>query len=247
MELDNKGWWQRLKDRMGGGKADTPDLPTVGDDGLIVEPVSPEAEAAEKGTGLSRWAKRESALAQLQEGYERVNQLMADMQKHMAAQSERSERICGAIEQLARTMESTPELARQQSRALEAIVGQLEAANSGSQQLAETLGEMPKAARAQSEALAGISRSIEMMNEQTVVGNRTMDKLQSTIASVGQTGQIQTELLKQLDARAGEQNQRLNELIAGQNRRFTVLLVIALALAVAAVVTSLLAIRMGRG
>ncbi len=244
MELDNKGWWQRLKDRMGSGKADSSGLPTVGDDGLMVEPASPENDSADKGTGLSRWAKRESALSQLQEGYERVNQLMADMQKHMAAQSERTERICGAIEQLARTMEDAPELSRQQSRTLETIVGQLEAANSGSQQLAETIGEMPKAARAQSEALAGISRSIEMMNEQTVVGNRTMDKLQSTIASVGQTGQIQTELLKQLDARAGEQNQRLNEMLASQTRRFTVLLVIAIVLAVAAIVTSLLAIRM---
>lgn len=242
MESEQKNWWHRLLDRFkgprrGGGA----DLPAVGADGLLVEPADMEPE--DKGpAGLTRWAKRESALAQLQEGYERVNQLMADMQQHMADQSARTERMCAAVEQLARTMEDLPALSREQARTLETIAGQMEASSSHNQQLAEAVGEIPRVTRAQADALAGISSRLEMMNEQNVVATQSMDKLNSAVASAGQTGQVQTELLKQLDARSGEHNRRLADLLAGQNRRFTILLVIAILVALAAVAAAVLAI-----
>jgi len=242
MEYEPKNWWHRLMDRVKStGQGDGPDLPAVGADGLLVEPADKEPD--DKGpAGLTRWAKRESALAQIQEGYERVNQLMADMQQHMADQSARTERMCAAVEQLARTMEDLPALSREQARTLETIAGQMEASSSNNQQLAEAVGEIPRVTRAQADALAGISSRLEMMNEQNVVATQSMDKLNSAVASVGQTGQIQAELLKQLDARAGEHNRQLADLLAGQNRRFTILLVIAILVALAAVAAAVLAV-----
>ena len=244
IESEQKNWWHRLMDRVKcAGRGDGADLPAVGADGLLVEPAAPDTDSEDKGpAGLTRWAKRESALAQLQEGYERVNQLMADMQQHMADQSARTERMCAAVEQLARTMEDLPAISREQARTLEAIAGQMEASSSLNQQLAEAVGEIPRVTRAQADALTGINSRLEMMNEQNVVATQSVDKLNSAIASVGQTGQVQTELLKQLDARSGEHNQRLADLLASQGRRFTILLVITILLALAAVAAAVLAV-----
>lgn len=244
MEPELKTWWQRLRDWRRGSDDSASGLPAVGSDGLIVEPVSTDTDAPDKAAGLSRWAKRESALTQLQEGYERVNQLIADMQKHMAEQSQRTERMCGAIEQLARVMNDVPDVSREQARMLEAISGQLEAANGASRELAEAVGELPKVTRAQSEALTGIGRRLDMMNEQSVVGNQAMEKLNTALSSVGQAGQAQADLLRQLDARACEQNQRLNELLDSQRRRFTILIIVVVVLALAAIAASVLAVRL---
>ena len=79
-----------------------------------------------QGAGLTRWAKRDLAITRLQEGYEKVNQLVADIQKHMADQSERTDRMCGAIEQLSRSLTDLPDISGQQARSLQAIVGQLD-------------------------------------------------------------------------------------------------------------------------
>ena len=244
MDLEQKNWLQRLMDRMKGGKEDGSGLPAVGSDGLIVEPAGGDGDSPDRSTGLTRWAKRESALTQLQEGYERVNQLIADMQKHMAEQSQRTERMCGAIEQLARAMEEVPDISREQARTLETIAGQFEASNTTSRQLAEVVGEIPKVTRAQSDTLAGIGRRIEMMNEQSVVGNQAMEKLNAAISSVGQTGQAQADLLKQIDARANEQNQRLSEMLAGQSRRFTILVIVAIVFGLVAIAASVLILRL---
>jgi methyl-accepting chemotaxis protein len=173
-----------------------------------------------------------------------VNQLIADMQKHMAEQSQRTERMCGAIEQLARVMNDVPDISREQARTLASIAGQLEAADSASRELAEAVGEIPKVTRAQSEALTGISRRLDMMNEQSVVGNQAMEKLNTVVSSVGQSGQTQTDLLRQLDARASEQNQRLGELLDSQGRRFTILIVVVVLLALIAIAASILAVRL---
>ncbi|HSW44306.1 MAG TPA: hypothetical protein VLM89_01915 [Phycisphaerae bacterium] len=246
MEPDRRNWWHRLMERVKGtGHDDSNGLPAVGDDGLLVEPVQSEKDTDDKAAGLSRWSRREGAIAQLQEGYERVNQLMVDMKQHMADQSARSERICGAIEQLTRAMTDLPALSREQARALESIAGQLEASRGDTQQLTEAMAEIPKAARSQTDALTGMNSRLDMMNEQNVVGTQVMEKLQSAVTSVGQAGQVQTELLKQLEARAGEHNQRLGELLTGQSRRFTILFAITVALAVIALAAAAAAIILG--
>lgn len=244
MERERNNWWRRLTRRVRGTSGAEPgELPAAGDDGLLVEPAEPDRESDDKGQGgLTRWAKRESALTQLQEGYERVNRLMADMQQHMADQSNRTERMCAAVEQLVRTMSDLPSLSRDQVRTLESIAGQIEAANTTSRQLADALAEIPKVTRAQADALSGINSRLEVMNEQSLVEAQVTEKLQAAVTRVGNTGQLHTELLKQLDTRAQEQNERLADLLANQVRRFTVLFVVVTVLAAVGVAAAVLAL-----
>ncbi|MEP0842415.1 MAG: hypothetical protein HRF43_06855 [Phycisphaerae bacterium] len=194
------------------------------------------AEPAERSAGpLARWSRRDQAIEKLQEGYERVNRVIEEIQKHLVQQGERSERICCALDKIAQAMADGPQVARQQALTLERIAGQIESSNARTQQLAEIVSELPKTARTQTDTLVGISRQLEVSNEQRLVTSQTMDRLGTSLQTLGETSLTQSEILRQMNQKAAEQSRQLAELIAEQGRRFQMLFVATVIVAVAAV------------
>ena len=195
------------------------------------------ATPPDKVGGLSRWAKRESALTQLQEGYERVNQLIADMQKHMAeavATHRAHVHRRGATRPgHGRGAESFPASRPVRSKP---SPGNLKPPTARPREVADAVGEIPQGPPARRPRPCPASaKRLDMMNEQSVVGNQAMEKLNSALTSVSQSGQLQADLLRQIDARASEQNQRLNDMLDSQRRRFTNLFIAAIMMALIAV------------
>ena len=230
---ETRNWWHRLTDGLRQGRRDNGDhvLPAVGQDGLLVEP-----ESAERPPGtLTRWSKRDQTLTQLQEGYEQVTRLVGDIQKHLGDQTAKTDRICSALEQLARSTSDLPEISRQQVRMLESIVGQLETASAGTQRLTAAVEEVPRIARAQTDTLTGINQQLGMVSEQNVVTAQAMEKLSTAISSVGEINGAQAQILRQMYAKTDEQNEHVNRLIDRQSRRFVMLFVVTLVLTAAAI------------
>jgi hypothetical protein len=225
-------------------------LPAVGEDGLLIEPVEyPEPGAGDGDTAsektvnpLARWSRRDQALNRLQEGYERVSQVVEEIQKHLAQQGERTERICTSLEQLARSMGDVPALGRQQAQSLEAIAGHIEAGNARMQQIGESVSELPRATRAQTETLTGIKRQMEMNGEQNLVAAQTMEKLSGTIAALGELNATQVQALTQMNAKADDQGERLGKLIARQNKRFIMLFIVTVILAAGAITAAIVSL-----
>ena len=228
----------------------TADLPAAGDDGLLLEPaeypepLGPEGEAPAERTAnpLMRWGRRDQTLAKLQEGYERVNQVIEEIQKHLAQQGERTDRICTALETLARSLGDVPVLGRQQAQTLEAISGHIEAGNARLQQVAESVGEIPKASRAQTETLNGIKRQLDMTGEQNLVTGQTMEKLSTAIAALGELNSTQVQALQQMNSKAADQSDSLRHLIGRQNKRFLMLFIVTIVLAAGAITAAVLAL-----
>ena len=94
MSPQTTSWFGRLAERFGKktstNSSNTPaDLPRVGDDGLRADPIElagDPSEDAELGSERSsnplvRWARRDQTLNRLQEGYERVNGVIEEIQK----------------------------------------------------------------------------------------------------------------------------------------------------------------------
>ncbi len=243
MPTQTPNFWNRFISRLkgrssshGGGR---PDLPDIGDDGLLAEPAEYFDESG-PDTGdrtakpISRW-RRDQAIARLQEGYERVSHLIEDIQTHMTQQGERSDRMCAAIEQLSRSLADLPAATRQQHQTLESIAGQLQANHARTQQLSESLSDLPRLTKTQSETLASIGRQLEMTGEQNVVAAQNMERIGQAIKSLGDTNERQSQILNEMNAKADEKTALLNELILRQNRRFIMLFVVTILLAVAAV------------
>jgi hypothetical protein len=249
MPVGQETWWTRLRDRLRGDapSSEPPQhLPDVGDDGLLAEPVElapPEGDTPEKPPGaLTRWTRRDQTLVKLQEGYERVTQVVEEVQKHLATQGERTERICVSLEQLARSMADLPGIAGQQAETLQAIAGHLETTNARTQQLTEVISEVPKTARTQSETLAGIRRQLEMTGEQNLMTSQSMERLGSAIGTLNEFNSAQVNALRDMNAQAADQNELLRKVIAKQSKRFTMLFIVTVVLAAAAIVIAAIAI-----
>lgn len=235
----------RLKTRE--TKQEKPKMPEATDDALLTQPMDlpePIAETPDRPGPLARWTRRDQAIVQLQEGYEKVTRVIEEIQKHMAQQGDRSERICTALEHLARAMSDTPAIARQQAQTLDVIAAQLEASNARTQLLADAIHEIPKATRGQSETLSGINKQLEVSNEQAVMAAQTMDRLGTNIRTLGDSTLAQGEILREMNAKAAEQNQQLTLLIANQSRRFLMLFVVTVVMAVAAIATGLIGLTL---
>jgi ABC-type transporter Mla subunit MlaD len=236
-------WWQRFRDVWGRSvPADQAgeQLPKVGDDGLLSDPVATadaDLEAApDRVPGpLSRWSKRDQTLAKLQEGYEQVTRVIQDIQTHLITQADRSERICTSLEQLARSANDLPTISREQAQTLEHIAANLEATGTRTQQMTEAISEVPKLAKAQGEALVGISRQLEIAGEQRVMTSQTLDRIGTAIGTLNTASQNQGERLKMIGTRADQQVELLTQMIARQNRRFIMLFVVTVILALAAI------------
>jgi len=255
MALKAPRFWTRLaqvvrrKSRAG---TEGPVLPAVGEDGLLVDPVEMpdalglETEMAPERTSaagpLARWSRREQTLSKLQEGYDRLNQVIEQIQKHLEQQGERTDRICNSLEQLARSMSDLPNVGRKQVQTLEAITAQIESGNVRMQQIASAVDEVPKASRAQTETLAGINRTLEMTGEQNLVTAQTLEKLGLTLGALGESNATQIEVLKQMGSKADTQADQLGGLIARQSRRFLMLFIVTIVLAAAAITVAVLSL-----
>jgi hypothetical protein len=219
----------------------------VGDDGLLTQPAElPDAaaEMADRPGPLARWARRDQAIIQLQEGYEKVTRVIEDIQTHLVQQGERSERICGALEQIARAMVESPQIARQQAQTLDHIAAQIEAGNARSQQIAEIISELPKVTRSQTDTLSGIGRQLEISNEQSVIASQTMDRLGTGLKTLGETSQTQGLILRDMSVKAAEQSEQLSRLVASQGKRFMMLFVVTIVLALAAIGAAVVGLAM---
>ncbi len=197
-------------------------------------------------SGLSRWTKREPSLAKLQDGYERMLGLMEDIQNHMAVQGERGDRICNSLEQLAKALNDHPNTSRRQSEMLQTIAAQIETANSRNQTLVEAVSKMPELSKTQNESLGKLNRQLEVTNEQNIANNRTLDKVGSTLSSLGEANTSQSSALREMNEKTNQQNELLTKLIAAQSRRFTMLFVVTLVLASTAVIASLISVLLSQ-
>jgi septal ring factor EnvC (AmiA/AmiB activator) len=138
-------------------------------------------------------------------------------------------------------MGDLPALGRQQTQNLEAIAGQIEAGNARLAQVSDNVGEIPKVARAQTEAINGIRKQLEMSGEQNLVTSQTMEKLSTAIAALGEVNTTQLEALNQMNRRGDDQTAQLSSLIARQGRRFVMLFVVTVILAMGAIAAAIIA------
>jgi chromosome segregation ATPase len=223
-------------------------LPTVGGDGLLIDvPDTIDANGhsanAKVGRAPSRWiTRREQVLSQLQEGYERVSVAIEDVRRHLVQQEQRSERVCTSLEQLARSTNELPQVARQQAQTLEAIASQLETTHVRTRQLTEAVAEIPKVARNQMETLGSLNRQLEVSSEQGVVTHRALEKLETAVFALGELNGTQAKALSVMNEQTREQNALLTKMIERQNRRLAIVLAAALLVgmtALAAMVVSL--------
>ncbi len=242
-----RGFVSRIKAWLTGRKAGSGRNESVlvnGDD--VDSPVAVSVEEdppiEKAGSGLTRWARREHTISRLQEGYDRVLEMMDAIQKHMATQEDRTEKIATGISQLSRSLAELPGATQQQVQLLSGIAAQLETTTVRTQQLSDAVGELPRVVRGQTDALTGVQRQLEMASESDAHLATSLQSFERSISRLGESSEHQANAMRELRAMSDEHQRRLGEIVEQQTRRFTIMLIIVAVLAGAGIVVSTVAL-----
>jgi chromosome segregation ATPase len=235
-------WFRRLR-RSGKGVGTAPDL-------VESPPVRPtRAEHAEDdpsveavGTAVVRRSRRDYSLSRLQEGYDRVLEMMDAMHKHMQVQEDRTEQIASGMSQLSRSLADLPGVSQQQVQLLSGIAAQLETSTVRTQQLADAVGELPRVVRGQTEALKAVGHELEMASESDAHLATSLQSFERAVGHLGESAEHQAAAMRDLRTAHDDQQKRLGEIIEQQTRRFTIMLIIVAVLAGAGIVVSTVAL-----
>jgi chromosome segregation ATPase len=211
---------------------------------LTSDSVDDADPVTDRAVTLSRWSRRETTLSRLQDGYDRLLELMDAIHKHMQAQQDRTEQIATGITQLSRSMADFPGASQQQIQLLSAIAAQLETTTVRTQQLSDAVGELPRVVRTQTEALSGVQRQLEMASESDAHLSTSLQSFERSVGKLGESSEHQAAAMRDLRASSDEHQRRLGEIIERQTHRFVVMLIIVAVLAGAGIVVGTVALVM---
>lgn len=189
-----------------------------------------------------RLGNRETAIERLEEGYNRVIQLIESMQRHMAIQEERSATIADAVSKLAVAMSQTPQTMEQSRALLEALGDRAESQTQSLRRLEESLTQLPHLADAQRETMTLVSHQLDGMRRTTDSVTSTLDGFRTAVDRLGTATQESSAALAQWHEDSALRERRMAELLSEQTKRLTFFSVAAVCAAVAAAVIGLAAL-----
>lgn len=230
-------FWSRMGGWIRGGRR-RDDEAQASDDGLLsVEQEDRFSEPGQGGdeddgaaaerimTAVSRRARKDHSLRKLQEGYDRVLDLMDGMQKHMRTQEDRTTEIAAALTQLSRSLADLPNVGQQQVQLLSTIAAQLETTTVRTQQLADAMGEVPRMVHSQTEAMSNVQRQLELGAESDAQLAGALQTLGRSTDRLGESAEKQASAIGELKISGEAQQQFLNDILQRQTRNFRILMV----------------------
>lgn len=189
-----------------------------------------------RSTFLRPWARRDQAIANLQEGFNTLTELMSAVRDHLADQTQRQDELLKYLSHLPQALQNASEANRVQNDTLRAIHAQMESAGERQQELTEFLDKLTQASTGQHEVLGALRERIEGVAEQDRLISDTLHGVGSALQSVSKTSHSSAEVLQQLRDNINSRDGQLERVLQRQNTRFTTMLAIAIFLSVAALV-----------
>ncbi|MCB9867581.1 MAG: hypothetical protein H6816_13230 [Phycisphaerales bacterium] len=185
------------------------------------------------------------ALTKLEEGYNKVIDLIDAIKRHQQGQAERATEVTEALTRMSATLERIDGGGQQQSEHLAAIAEEIRIAGRHAAKWEEALCEFPRMAEAQREALGAVSRQMEDAGRRDKELTGSLASFREAVQTLGDTTTASTVALKDLQRASLEQQAQTAALIRAQSRRFTILLVVTLVLAAAGIIAALAGLARG--
>lgn len=183
--------------------------------------------ASRISTALSRRGRRDVSLRKLQEGYDRVLDLMDQMQQHMLTQESRTEAIAASLVRLNETLADVAESDHRRTEILSSISAELETTKIRTQQLADAMAEMPRAVRDQTDALTGMQKQLELGAEADANLDATLQSFGRGVDRLSESTETQAQVLKDLQAADEMRSAQITEILQRQTRLFMILVILA--------------------
>jgi len=203
-------------------------------------PVQYSGNLPEDDDAITVTARRpDPALTKLEEGYNKVIDLIDAIKRHQQGQQERATEVTTSLETLAATLERMDASGRRQAEHVSAIAEEVRTAGQRSARWEEALCEFPKMAEAQRTALAAVARQLEEVGRRDGELSGSLASFRTAVQTLGDATLASSVALKDLQRTALEQQERTAELMREQNKRFTMLFAVTLVLAAVGIVAGI--------
>ncbi|HUW82881.1 MAG TPA: hypothetical protein VMZ31_08800 [Phycisphaerae bacterium] len=231
MSDPKKTWWSRLTGSLHRGEqSQSAPLPPVDEDGLLT--AQDESADTQRPPGpITRWSRREQALHQLQDGYDKMVGLLDSVHRHMEVQQARTEQLVDAVRQLSAVSQDTPAHVRRLVDLMGSIGSQLETTNVRTMQLADAVGELPQSIQSQTDTLKSLNEQLGLSNETRVQVANSLSDLGKAVHILNQQGQTQSDQLRLLQVAAEQRDEKLSDALRMQGKRMLITVIVALVLA----------------
>jgi chromosome segregation ATPase len=182
------------------------------------------------------WARRDAALASLQQGFATLAELMAAIRQNLEQQSRRQDEMVSHLARLPQILESLPETQRMHGETLKAMGQQLQQQITQQGRLADILEHVSEASNDQRQVLQSLSGNVQAMGEHNEAIADHLRQVGSAMESVGRTTQTSAQVLENLRVNLAQRDQQVEDLLRRQNRRVMVMLIVTMVLAGLAIV-----------
>jgi chromosome segregation ATPase len=193
------------------------------------EPTDPQGAAF-----LRPWARRETTVAQLQDGFRALNDLVASVKDNLDRQAERHDELLRVLRHLPDALRAIPESARTQAETLKFVGEQLQRHNGQYQRLAEVLEKVSESGAGQKKLLDVLCDRVDTISEHDRSLVDHMRSVSAAMHGVSQNTQTSAQVLDQIKDNARARDVDLQVLLHRQGVRFTIMLSAAIVLSLSA-------------
>ncbi len=219
---------QKLANILGLGSK-TPPMPDVD----LVQPTNPRSGAEAPFLPASRnpfsWlpgAKRDAAIAKLQEGYYQVVDLIGAMRSHMDSQERRGDQLLVLMENLPQALRSIPEALKNQEQIYMAMHSHLQQHVATARQFGEAVSSLASAADHHSQVLGVIQQQLDSNNHTNQQLTGGFQALNRTLHQINEHHQRSYALLDHFTAHTEKADARIQSLLTSNRKHMTLLTVL---------------------
>jgi chromosome segregation ATPase len=219
MSDESPGFWARIGTWFRGGKGSGSTGIVLSEDGKPV---------------MNPLAKRDQAIANLQEGFNTLTGLMSSIKDNLNDQNRRQDELLSYLSVIPKAIEGIPETNRLQVESLKAISARLEQQNTQQNLIGEILGKLADNDLHQKQAVEDVRTRVENVAEQNKSIAENLSSVGSAMQSVSKNSTASAQVLEQVRDNIEKRDGQLERLLQRQAARFTWLLTIAIFLSLAA-------------
>jgi chromosome segregation ATPase len=186
-------------------------------------------------TALSRRRRNEIAIERLQDGYDKVVELIDSIQKHQQQQEARAVEISSSLAQVAQALETIESTDERQGETLGRIADELRSANERAAEWGQAVSRLPPIVESQRESLEGLNRHMEALGQRDEHLTESLGSFREVVSSLSDATTASSVAIKSLQMSTIEGDERIAALMREQNKRFNMLFGVTLALVVIAI------------
>lgn len=184
------------------------------------------------------FAKRDAAIANLQRGFDTLNELMRSIREAMDRNGRRQDEMISYLSRLPEVLETMPEAQKSQGEGLRSLANQLTRQVEQHNRLAEILERLASTTGDHREGIDNLNDRVERLSAHSQAISESLRQVGTSMENSARSSDSSSQVLRQLQDNLNTRDQGIEGLLRKQNSRMTALLVTAVVLSVLAILSA---------